>query len=215
MRRSANHPPSKLLFVQNRTMPSKKRSRHKRREIIREQAMGPVIPNRKDYKELYAHEKSGVLKIGVVTHKIFDLQVAGEYRFEVRCNIRSPKHVAWTPQYVCEGGPKKYIHLYKGYEKHRMCGVFPLRGSTVMDSEPFDKLPVPGVVPKEVARLARDAAYKAKKNPPKEPPKLACWTTTGNRATKYTVYRIDKPVWLGTDTEWDALVEARQFPWAQ
>ena len=215
MRRSANHPPSKLLFVQNRTMPSKKRSRHKRREIIREQAMGPVIPNRKDYKELYAHEKSGVLKIGVVTHKIFDLQVAGEYRFEVRCNIRSPKHVAWTPQYVCEGGPKKYIHLYKGYEKHRMCGVFPLRGSTVMDSEPFDKLPVPDVVPKEVARLARDAAYKAKKDPPKEPPKLACWTTTGNRATKYTVYRIDKPVWLGTDTEWDALVEARQFPWAQ
>ena len=215
MRRSANHPPSKLLFVQNRTMPPKKRSRHKRREIIREQAMGPVIPNRKDYKELYAHEKSGVLKIGVVTHKIFDLQVAGEYRFEVRCNIRSPKHVAWTPQYVCEGGPKKYIHLYKGYEKHRMCGVFPLRGSTVMDSEPFDKLPHPDVVPKEVARLARGAAYKAKKNPPKEPPKLACWTTTGNRATKYTVYRIDKPVWLGTDTEWDALVEARQFPWAQ
>ena len=215
MRRSANHPPPKLLFVQNRTMPPKKRSRHKRREIIREQAMGPVIPNRKDYKELYAHEKSGVLKIGVVTHKIFDLQVAGEYRFEVRCNIRSPKHVAWTPQYVCEGGPKKYIHLYKGYEKHRMCGVFPLRGSTVMDSEPFDKLPVPDVVPKEVARLARDAAYKAKKDPPKEPPKLACWTTTGNRATKYTVYRIDKPVWLGTDTEWDALVEARQFPWAQ
>ena len=124
-------------------MPSKKRSRHKRREIIREQAMGPVIPNRKDYKKLkYAHEKSGVLKIGVVTHKIFDLQVAGEYRFEVRCNIRSPEHVAWTPQYVCEGGPKKYIHLYRGYETHRMCGVFPLRGSTVMDSEPFDKLPV-------------------------------------------------------------------------
>ena len=218
MRRSANHPPSKLLFVQNRTMPPKKRSRHKRREIIREQAMGPVIPNRKDYKELYAHEKSGVLKIGVVTHKIFDLQVAGEYRFEVRCNIRSPEHVAWTPQYVCEGGPKKYIHLYRGYgtrRTHRMCGVFPLRGSTVMDSEPFDKLPHPDVVPKEVARLARDAAYKAKKNPPKEPPKLACWTTTGNRATKYTVYRIDKPVWLGTDTEWDALVEARQFPWAQ
>ena len=177
--------------------------------------MGPIIPNRKDYKKLKPHEASGVLKIGVVTHKIFDLQVAGEYRFEVRCNIRSPKHVAWTPQYVCEGGPKKYIHLYKGYEKHRMCGVFPLRGSTVMDSEPFDKLPHPDVVPKEVARLARDAAYKAKKNPPKEPPKLACWTTTGNRATKYTVYRIDKPVWLGTDTEWDALVEARQFPWAQ
>ena len=84
-----------------------------------------------------------------------------------------------------------------------------------MHSKPFDKLPVPDVVPKVVARLARDAAYKAKKDPPKEPPKLACWTTTGNRATKYTVYRIDKPVWLGTDTEWDALVEARQFPWAQ
>ena len=215
MRRSANPSPSKLLFVQNRTMPPKKKSRHNRLKVIREQAMGPIIPNRKDYKKLKPHGASGVLKIGVVTHKIFDLQVAGAYRFEVRCNMRSPDHVAWTPQYVCEGGPKKYIHLYKGYEKHRMCGVFPLRGSTVMDSEPFDKLPHPDVVPKEVARLARGAAYKAKKNPPKEPPKLACWTTTGNRATKYTVYRIDKPVWLGTDTEWDALVEARQFPWAQ
>ena len=47
--------------------------------------MGPVIPNRKDYKKLkYAHEKSGVLKIGVVTHKIFDLQVvAGHGQYNV------------------------------------------------------------------------------------------------------------------------------------
>ena len=155
--------------------------------------MGPIIPNRKDYKKLKPHEESGVLKIGIVTHKIFDLQVACEYRFEVRCNMKSPDHVAWTPQHVCEGGPKKYIHLYRGYEKHGMCGVFPLRGSTVM----------------------RQALYKAKKKPPKEPPKLACWTTTGNRATKYTVYRIGKPVWLGTKSQWAALEEARQFPWAQ
>ena len=96
-----------------------------------------------------------------------------------------------------------------------MCGVFPLRGSTVMDSEPFDKLPVPDVVPEEVARLKREALYKAKMNPPKKTPKLACWTTTGRRATKYTVYKIDKPVWTGTTGEWEALVKARQFPWAQ
>ena len=95
--------------------------------------MGPIIPNRKDYKKLKPHEASGVLKIGVVTHKIFDLQVAGAYRFEVRCNIKSAP-VAWTPQYVCEGGSKKYIHLYRGNgtrSTHRMCGVFQLHGSTV------------------------------------------------------------------------------------
>ena len=34
------------------------------------------------------------------------------------------------------------------------------------------------------------------------------------RAALYTVYKIDKPVWLGTTAEYDALKEAKHFPWA-
>ena len=64
--------------------------------------MRPIIPHRKDYNKLKPIEKSGVLYVGSVYREIFDAQVEGRYKFEIRCNFNALGH-AWVPQFVVPG----------------------------------------------------------------------------------------------------------------
>ena len=187
-----------------------------RRKRIAEQSMGPIIPRRKRYKQLTPLEKSGVLHIGVVVGEIFKHQCGGTYKFEIRCNINRTG-CAWMPQYVHPDGPKKYLYIRapsapRGQSGTALCGVFPLRGSKAMDSEPVGKLPIPDKVV-EAWRKAEANALKKKPKAGAKPRVLQCYNTTGKPATKYTVYKIDKPVWTGTTAEYEAL--ASPFPWEQ
>ena len=109
-------------------MPARTGSRHAKRKRIAEEGMGPIIPHRKDYNKLKPIEKSSVLYVGSVYREIFDAQVEGRYKFEVRANDNALGY-AFCPQYVVPGGPKKYVHLRVGYSLDLPCGVFPLRGS--------------------------------------------------------------------------------------
>ena len=113
-------------------MPARTGSRHAKRKRIAEEGMGPIIPHREDYNKLKPIEKSGVLYVGSVYREIFDAQVEGRYKFEVRANDNALGY-AFCPQYVVPGGPKKYVHLRVGYSLDLPCGVFPLRGSRTMN----------------------------------------------------------------------------------
>ena len=57
-------------------------------------------------------------------------------------------------------------------------------------------------------------ASKKKPRPNAKPREWQKYNHSNTRAALYTVYKIDKPVWLGTTDEYKALKKAKQFPWA-
>ena len=190
-------------------MPARTGSRHAKRKRIAEEGMGPIIPHREDYNKLKPIEKSGVLYVGSVYREIFNAQVEGRYKFEVRANDNALGY-AFCPQYVVPGGPKKYVHLRVGYSLDLPCGVFPLRGSRTMNCEPETKIDMPA----DVLGVWKKEAHKRKRNRGAREVKRQKWRHSGIVAPKYTVYMIDKPVWTGTLRQYNELQAAKQFPWA-
>ena len=198
-------------------MPARKRSRQNKRERIAKEGMGPIIPRRKLPHNLSPVEKSGVYSIGGVVGDIFEAQVEGRYKFEIRCNFNALGH-AWVPQFVVPGGPNKFVWIRgpsaaPGKGGTELCGVFPLRGSMTMNCEPETKLDIPADVV-EAWKAAALEASKKKPRPNAKPREWQKYNHSNTRAALYTVYKIDKPVWLGTTDEYKALKKAKQFPWA-
>ena len=121
------------MFKKKRMTSAKERSRKRELELVAKQAMGPIIPMRKKVGRLKPLEKSGVLHIGVVIGDIFEHQLNGTYRFEIRSNINAKG--AWHPQYVSKEGPKKYLflrapHAPKGKGGSAICGADAILGCT-------------------------------------------------------------------------------------